>query len=141
MADLFNLKRFVEAQESVYRDVVSELRQGQKNTHWMWFIFPQIAGLGVSSISIFYAISSASEAEAYLLHPILGQRLKECTNLVLDTRSKSAKEIFGSLDDLKFRSCMTLFAKVSNEKLFLSALGKFFDGKFDLQTLRHLDRK
>ena len=111
--DPYNLERFVSAQEPIYRQVLSELRSGMKTSHWMWFIFPQIRGLGRSPVSIEYAISSREEAAAYLQHRVLGPRLKECTRLVLHVTGRSAEEIFGSPDDMKFRSSMTLFAQAS----------------------------
>jgi len=111
--DPFNLNRFIEAQNLVYDAVLSELRQGKKRTHWMWFIFPQAAGLGRSSTSRRYAINSLGEARSYLKHPILGKRLVECTELLLGIEGKTAHDIFGFPDDLKLRSCMTLFAGVS----------------------------
>src|SRR3954451_24186606 len=111
----YNLERFVSAQQAIYPQVVSELRAGKKTSHWMWFIFPQIRGLGRSPISLEYAISSREEARAYLQHPILGPRLKECTRLVLGLQGRAVEDIFGSPDDMKFRSSMTLFAPVSPE--------------------------
>src|SRR6516225_2404411 len=114
-SDPFNLERFLLAQDRVYQHVLSELRAGEKISHWMWFIFPQIRGLGRSPVSIEFAISGREEALAYLQHPVLGPRLKDCTQLVLLVEGPSALEIFGSPDDIKFRSCMTLFAEVSPE--------------------------
>jgi uncharacterized protein (DUF1810 family) len=136
--DPFNLERFVLAQDSVYQDVVSELRAGTKMSHWMWFIFPQIRGLGRSPVSAEYAISGRKEAQAYLQHAILGARLKECTNVVLHVEGRSATEIFGSPDDMKFRSCMTLFSQVSDDDLFTKALQKYFAGVPDPLTLDRL---
>ena len=112
-ADPLHLERFVLAQSPVYQDVLRELKAGMKMSHWMWFIFPQIRGLGRSPVSIEYAISSHEEASAYLKHPILGPRLRECTSLVLLVEGRSIEEIFGSPDDMKFRSSMTLYAHVS----------------------------
>src|SRR5689334_21514866 len=109
-ADPFNLRRFVQAQEPVYSSVLSELQSGRKRTHWMWFIFPQIAGLGYSATSKHYAIQSRAEAQHYLDHPTLGQRLLECSKTVLGITGRSAHDIFGAPDDMKLRSCMTLFA-------------------------------
>jgi uncharacterized protein (DUF1810 family) len=137
-ADPFHLERFVIAQERVYPRVLSELEAGEKMSHWMWFIFPQIRGLGRSSISIEYAISSRAEARAYLQHPVLGPRLKECTGLVLRVEGRSAFEIFDTPDDTKFRSCMTLFAQISNDDVFQRALDKYFDGVPDRLTLDRL---
>ena len=137
--DQYNLERFVSAQHSTYAEVVSELRAGMKTSHWMWFIFPQIRGLGRSPVSIEYAISSREEAAAYLQHPVLGPRLKECTQLVLDVENRSAEEIFGSPDDMKFRSSMTLFAQVSaDDDIFNRALRQYFGGVPDQLTLDRL---
>jgi uncharacterized protein (DUF1810 family) len=133
--DPFNLKRFVEAQASVYDQVCSELKAGVKRTHWMWFIFPQIAGLGYSSMAARYAISSLEEAKAYLEHPVLGARLVECTELVNRIPGHRIHDIFGSPDDLKFRSSMTLFAKAAPENpTFKHAIEKYFAGKYDHRT-------
>ena len=133
------LERFVSAQSRIYPQVVSELRSGIKTSHWMWFIFPQIRGLGRSPFSIQYAISSCEEAAAYLQHPVLGPRLKECTRLVLDVGGRSAEEIFGSPDDMKFRSSMTLFARVSpDDDIFARALQQYFAGAPDQLTLDRL---
>jgi uncharacterized protein (DUF1810 family) len=136
--DPHNLVRFVMAQDRVFKRVLSELQAGTKMSHWMWFIFPQIRGLGRSPISIEYAISSREEARAYLQHPILGPRLKECTRLVLQIDGRSALEIFGEPDDLKFQSSITLFAQVSSEDIFQRALDKYFDGVPDRLTLDRL---
>jgi len=137
--DPFRLERFVVAQVRVYSHVLSELRVGEKTSHWMWFIFPQIRGLGRSPISIEYAISSRDEARAYLQHPLLGPRLKECTQLVLQVEGRSAFEIFNEPDDMKFRSCMTLFTQVSNDDdIFQRALDKYFNGQPDQLTLNRL---
>ena len=135
----FNLQRFVDAQTDYYDRAVSELRAGMKRSHWMWFIFPQIAGLGRSSTASYYAISSLKEAEAYLAHPVLGARLRECTLIVNKIEGRSVDEIFGYPDDLKFRSSMTLFAKASaDNQIFLDALKKYFDGEMDELTLQRL---
>jgi len=137
--DPFHLERFVLAQERVYSHVLSELRAGEKMSHWMWFIFPQIRGLGRSPISIEYAIHSRDEAQAYWQHPVLGPRLKECTHLVLLVEGRSAFEIFDEPDDMKFRSCMTLFTQVSSDDdIFERALDKYFDGVPDRLTLERL---
>jgi len=139
MDDPFNLRRFVEAQDLVYRSVISELRAGVKQSHWMWFVFPQIAGLGHSAMADKYAIASLDEAKAYLAHPLLGARLKECTELVLAVTGKTARQILGSPDDMKFRSSMTLFAQAApNEPLFRDALKKYFDSKDDAATLERI---
>ena len=137
--DPYNLERFLLAQERVFDRVVSELRAGMKTSHWMWFIFPQIRGLGRSPISVEYAISSRDEARAYLQHPLLGPRLKECTRLVLEVQGRSVEDIFGLPDDMKFRSCMTLFARVSpDDDTFERALQKYFAGIPDQLTLDRL---
>ena len=112
-ADTFNLQRFVDAQNGIYQQVCAELRRGQKESHWMWFVFPQIQGLGHSSMSQKYAISSRQEAKAYLNHPLLGQRLRECTGIVNHIEGSSIGEIFGYPDDLKFHSSVTLFSEVA----------------------------
>ena len=139
MNESFNLARFLKAQEPLYQRVLSELRRGRKSSHWMWFIFPQIQGLGRSDIAQRYSISGLEEAKAYLLHPILGPRLRECTELVIAIDGRSAEEIFDSPDDLKFRSSMTLFAHATAENaIFIAALQKYFDGEFDPLTLRRL---
>jgi uncharacterized protein (DUF1810 family) len=138
MDTLSGLQRFVLAQDPVYATVLAELRAGSKRTHWMWFIFPQITGLGHSSMAQHYAIASIYEAQAYLEHPVLGPRLRTCTQAVLDLEGRSADQIFGSPDNLKFRSSMTLFAQAASEPLFAAALAKYFAGKPDEQTLKLL---
>lgn len=135
MSDPFDLTRFVDAQETVYGNVVAELSRGRKQSHWMWFIFPQIAGLGFSAMAQRYAIGSREEAIAYLAQPTLGPRLLECTRLVLAIEGKSIHDIFGSPDDVKFRSSMTLFGAVSNDAIFDAAIAKYFSGDKDLATL------
>ena len=135
----YDLQRFVDAQNSVYGRVCAELRNGRKQSHWMWFIFPQIAGLGRSAMAQRYAISSLDEAKAYLNHPILGSRLRECTRLVLTVEGRSAYEILGSPDDMKFHSCLTLFAQAAPEDpIFRDALAKYFAGAEDSLTLAKL---
>lgn len=136
MTDDYNLHRFLIAQAPVYDTVLAELRAGRKSSHWIWFIFPQIIGLGHSSMAQQFAIGSLDEAKAYLQHPVLGQRLRECTQLVLNVEGRSADEIFGYPDNLKFRSCMTLFMSATiDNNLFKNALLKYFDGKPDQLTL------
>jgi uncharacterized protein (DUF1810 family) len=135
MTDPFDLKRFVDAQSPVYKRVVAELRQGRKQSHWMWFIFPQLAGLGHSAMAQRFAIASIEEAAAYLAHGILGPRLRECTALVNAVEGRRITEILGSPDDLKFCSSMTLFGAVSGETEFASAIAKFYGGKQDRRTL------
>lgn len=137
--DPYNLRRFLDAQSETLDAVCSELRAGQKQTHWMWFIFPQITGLGQSEMAIRYAISSRHEAEAYLSHTVLGPRLCRCTQLVIDVKGRSIGQIFEYPDDLKFRSCMTLFADItSKNQVFTQALRKYFEGKLDKMTLDRL---
>jgi uncharacterized protein (DUF1810 family) len=136
--DPYNLERFVLAQDPVYRRVISELQAGTKMSHWMWFIFPQIRGLGRSPVAVEYAISGRDEARAYLQHAILGPRLKECTQLVLQVEGRSATEIFGSPDDMKFRSCITLFNQVSDDDIFAKTLQKYFADVPDQLTLDRL---
>jgi uncharacterized protein (DUF1810 family) len=136
MTDSYNLNRFLSAQAPTYDTVLAELRAGRKSSHWIWFIFPQIAGLGRSGMAQQFAITSLNEAKAYLHHPVLGSRLRECTQLVLDVEGRSAEEIFGYPDYLKFRSCMTLFMTAATDNaLFKSALLKYFDGQPDQLTL------
>ena len=132
------LQPFIDAQDSVYEQALAELKAGAKRSHWMWFIFPQIAGLGHSAMAQRYAIGDIEEARAYLAHPLLGGRLRECTQAALDVSGKSAHDIFGSPDDLKFRSSLTLFDKVSPNDVFQSALKKYFDGKNDPLTISKL---
>jgi uncharacterized protein (DUF1810 family) len=141
MKDRFELKRFVAAQSGVYETARDELRGGRKQSHWMWFVFPQIQGLGLSQMSRTYAITSLDEAAAYLAHPVLGPRLRECTGLVLAIDGRSIDQIFGSIDAQKFRSSMTLFATaVPEEPLFRAALKKFCEGILDDKTLTLLRR-
>ena len=136
MDDPFNLQRFVDAQDKVYDRILSELRRGSKDGHWMWFVFPQIKGLGSSWMSQMYAISSRAEAEAYLAHPVLGPRLSECTGLVNAVEGRSIEQIFGAIDALKFRSSMTLFHEAGDTGgVFSAALNKYFGGSRDALTL------
>lgn len=135
------LGRFLEAQEPCYADVLAELRRGRKTTHWMWFIFPQVAGLGSSAISQRFAIGSLDEARAYLAHPVLGARLRECADLLLGTGERSAEEILGRIDAMKLRSCMTLFARAApDERVFRDVLDRYFDGVEDAATTALLAR-
>jgi uncharacterized protein (DUF1810 family) len=139
MEDPYDLQRFVDAQAPVYERVRDELRQGQKQSHWMWFVFPQIEGLGSSPMAREFAISSRAEAEAYLNHPILGPRLHECTQLVTNVQDRSVDEILGYPDDIKFRSSLTLFASVTaDNQVFIDALNKFYGGDMDRATLDRL---
>ena len=144
MTDHFDLNRFVQAQNTVFRDVQGELARGRKQSHWMWFIFPQVAGLGFSAMSQRYAIGSRAEAEAYLAHPVLGPRLIACTGLVLAVEGRTINAILGAPDDAKFRSSMTLFDAVSDAPIFGDALARYFAGERDgatLEILAALDRK
>ena len=135
----YDLQRFVEAQNPVISQVKQELSAGEKRTHWMWYVFPQVAGLGSSRRAQRYAISSREEAEAYLEHPILGPRLRECTEIVNGVEGRSANDIFGSPDDLKFRSSMTLFDAVADDSTpFRTALEQYFDNDPDQKTLEFL---
>jgi uncharacterized protein (DUF1810 family) len=135
----FNLERFVDAQRSVYSTALAELRAGRKRSHWMWFIFPQIAGLGRSDMARRYAIASSDEAAAYLAHPLLGARLRECAAAVLMHDDLDVDTIFGDPDNLKFHSSMTLFADVApDQAVFQDCLDRFFDGQMDAATLARL---
>jgi uncharacterized protein (DUF1810 family) len=137
--DPYDLQRFVEAQSGCFEEVCNELRGGRKKSHWMWFIFPQLQGLGSSPMAVRYAISSKQEAQAYLENGILGPRLRQCTELVLRVEGRSVWQIFGSPDDLKFRSSMTLFANVGAENsVFQDALRKYFAGQPDPLTIGRL---
>ncbi len=139
MTDPFDLQRFVDAQAPVYPRVLAELRRGEKQSHWMWFIFPQLSGLGFSPMAQRYAITSRDEARAYLAHGMLGPRLRECTALVNAVEGRTIRQVLGSPDDLKFRSSMTLFAAVSPEPEFAKAIAKFYGGAPDRKTLELLD--
>lgn len=135
----FDLQRFVDAQASIYAQVRSELEAGQKRTHWMWFIFPQIQGLGSSSMAQQFAISGLTEASAYLAHPVLGPRLRQCTDLVNAVEKRSVGQIFGYPDDLKFHSSISLFARATEDNgVFTTALERYFLGKLDPATLDRL---
>ena len=139
MGDRYNLQRFVDAQQHVYASVLAELKQGRKRGHWIWFIFPQLKGLGHSPNSEFYGIVSLQEAVAYLQHPVLGPRLTECTQLVNTVEGRSVEDIFGKIDTMKFRSCMTLFARAAPEnQIFRHALQKYFAGELDPLTINTL---
>lgn len=143
MDDPFQLKRFVDAQELVFNTALAELRAGRKQTHWIWFIFPQLRALGRSATAEFYGITSLDEARAYLQHPLLADRLARATDAVLVHHDRSAHDIFGSPDDLKFRSSMTLFNVASNYEnaRFQVALERYYDGKPDTRTLELLARQ
>src|ERR1700758_1401235 len=138
-SDPFDLKRFVEAQAPVYRSVVDELRGGRKRGHWMWFVFPQLRGLGSSPMAARYGISSLDEARAYLAHAVLGPRLRECTRLVNEIQGRSIDEIFGSPDDLKLCSSMTLFARATDDNEdFVALLDRYYFGQEDRLTVTRL---
>jgi uncharacterized protein (DUF1810 family) len=138
-ADPFDLNRFVRAQETSYRQALSELERGRKQSHWMWFIFPQLDGLGSSPMSRLYAIKSEDEARAYLEHPVLGPRLSQCAEAILAVDGQSATAILGSPDDVKLKSCATLFARVSAAaSVFEKILDKFYGGERDGATLQLL---
>ena len=138
-SDLFDLARFVAAQDSVFELACDELRAGSKQSHWMWFIFPQLRGLGHSATAHRFGISSLEEARAFLAHPVLGPRLRECTRLANEIQGRSASQIFGSPDDLKFRSSMTLFAEAAaDNEVFTEALRKYFADEPDRLTLQLL---
>jgi uncharacterized protein (DUF1810 family) len=140
MENHYDLKRFLDAQAPVIDCVLAELRAGEKRSHWMWFIFPQIRGLGHSAMAERYAIASRPEAADYLALPVLGERLRQCTQLVLNVEGRSVSEIFGYPDDLKFHSSMTLFATVAPAgSVFQQALEKYFSGKHDQATLKFLE--
>ena len=137
--DRYDLKRFMKAQDGVYDRACAELRMGRKSSHWMWFIFPQIRGLGASEMSVRFAISSLDEARAYLAHEVLGQRLREGTVIVAALAGKTAEQIFGYPDDLKFHSSMTLFARAAEkESIFEIVLGQYFAGRMDAETLKRI---
>lgn len=135
----WDLSRFLEAQSGIYETALDELRSGRKESHWMWFVFPQLAGLGASEMARRYAISSLAEAKAYLAHPVLGDRLRECTRAVLDS-GENVSTIFPYPDDLKFRSCATLFAVASEgREPFAEGLRRLFQGRADHETLKLLE--
>ena len=137
-SDPYDLDRFVRAQAMDYDQALSELREGRKRSHWMWYVFPQMAGLGLSPMSRQYSIKSAAEARAYLDHPVLGPRLRECATVVYDIPGRSAFEIFGAPDDMKLRSSATLFASVSGGGIFEQLIQKYFEGQHDEKTLQTL---
>ena len=141
-ADRYNLTRFVDAQEEVFDNVLAELKRGRKDGHWIWFIFPQLKGLGRSSTSEFYGITSLDEASAYLQHPVLGARLLQCTELVIAIQGSDPEDIFGDVDAMKFRSCMTLFAAADpGNPVFSRALEKYFAGEGDPLTRSYLGKQ
>jgi len=135
-----DLKRFLDAQANDFERALAEIRRGRKQSHWMWYIFPQIAGLGSSETSRFYAIKTLAEAELYLAHPVLGARLVRISEALLEIEGKTANQIFGSPDDMKLKSSMTLFGALKNTSpIFQSVLDKYFNGKKDLRTLQLID--
>ena len=139
IGDPYDLQRFVDAQLGVYARAEAELRAGRKESHWMWYIFPQIKGLGQSAMAQKYALSSVAEATEYLNHPELGKRLRECTQLVTAIDGRSIEDIFGYPDHLKFHSSMTLFAHATNDhQVFMDALRKYYRSEFDHQTIERL---
>ena len=141
MNDRHNLKRFVDAQHNDYNIALAEIKNGRKRSHWMWYIFPQIGGLGFSETSRFYGIKNKDEALAFLHHPVLGERLINICNALLSLPQNDAHNIFGSPDDLKLKSCMTLFASLQANPVFDNVLQKFFGGKRDDNTLRILQQQ
>jgi uncharacterized protein (DUF1810 family) len=140
--DRFDLDRFTSAQEDVYETVLDELRAGEKRTHWIWFIFPQLDGLGRSPASKYYAIKSLEEAREYLRHPLLGKRLSECAETLLAVEGRSVSQILGDPDDLKLRSCATLFAEMAgdSDSVFVRILDRYFGGEPDQRTLEIIER-
>lgn len=139
MSDNFNLDRFVSAQADTFDGALAEIRRGQKRGHWMWFIFPQIAGLGRSPPAILYAIESLAEARAYLAHPVLGARLRASVSALQDLVGTTAEAVFGPVDAMKMRSSLTLFAFAGGERLFAAAMDRWFDGRADPATLTLLE--
>ena len=139
MAARFDLERFVDAQHGTYDGALAEMRRGAKRSHWMWFIFPQIVGLGQSAMAQRFAIGSIAEARAYLAHPVLGPRYRECVAALQDLTSTTAKAVFGTIDAIKLRSSLTLFAEASGAPLFDAAIGRWFGGEKDEASLRIID--
>lgn len=136
-----NLNRFLQQQDADYPAALAEIRRGRKESHWMWYIFPQLRGLGQSTVAWYYGIADLGEARDYLAHPVLGPRLREITRAALESGETNAVRLFGRPDNMKFRSCMTLFAQVSGDDLFDRALERFFDGQPDRMTLQLLQQK
>ncbi|URW77098.1 DUF1810 domain-containing protein [Sphingomonas donggukensis] len=141
MTDRYDLERYVAAQENDYRAALAEIGRGAKRSHWMWYIFPQLAGLGSSAMSRRYAIHSLDEAHAYLAHPALGPRLRECVSALQDLTGTTAEEVFGAIDATKLRSSLTLFLEAGGEPLFRAALDRWFSGQLDEATLDRLYRR
>lgn len=138
MAD-YQLQRFLDAQQGKYEQALAEVRNGRKSSHWIWYIFPQLKGLGMSYNSQYYGISGRIEAEAYLAHPVLGKRLREITSAFLRLTDKTAQDVFGSLDAMKVLSCMTLFAEVASDNLFQQVIDRYYQGKPDGNTKKILE--
>lgn len=136
-----NLNRFLQQQDADYPTALAQVRSGRKESHWMWYIFPQLRGLGQSTVAWYYGIADLGEARDYLAHPVLGPRLREITRAALESGETNAALLFGRPDNMKFRSCMTLFAQVSGDDLFDRALERFFDGQPDRMTLQLLQKK
>ncbi|CDA82828.1 putative uncharacterized protein [Bacteroides sp. CAG:754] len=136
----YNLQRFLDAQQGDYERALTEVRNGRKYSHWIWYIFPQLKGLGMSYNSQYYGISGKEEAEAYLAHPILGKRLREITSAFLQLKGKTAQDVFGALDAMKVLSCMTLFNEVAPDDLFQQVIDRYYQGKTDEMTKRMLDK-
>jgi uncharacterized protein (DUF1810 family) len=139
MAQEFDLDRFITAQAGIFDQALVELMAGAKRSHWMWFVFPQMRGLGISSMAQKYGIVSLDEAKAYLEHPVLGERLRRCTEAVLQVQGRMLNQIFGSPDDMKFRSSMTLFAKAGGNRPYTDALDRYCGGEMDRRTLELLE--
>lgn len=135
----YNLQRFLDAQQGDYEQALAEVRNGRKYSHWIWYVFPQLKGLGMSYNSQYYGISGKEEAEAYLEHPVLGKRLREITSAFLQLTDKTAQEVFGSLDAMKVLSCMTLFAEVASDDLFQQVIIRYYQGKPDEITRKLLE--
>ncbi|KKC23804.1 DUF1810 domain-containing protein [Sphingomonas sp. SRS2] len=140
MSSSFDLERFVTAQDPVFDTALAEIRRGQKRSHWMWFVFPQLAGLGRSAMAQHYAIASIEEARAYLDHRLLGERLRSCVEALQDLDGGTAETVFGEIDALKLRSSLTLFAAAGGGRLFEAALDRWFDGRHDEATRALLER-
>ncbi|HEX5239274.1 MAG TPA: DUF1810 domain-containing protein [Sphingomicrobium sp.] len=142
MNDPYNLQRFVDAQDGIFEQALAELRRGRKESHWMWFIFPQLAGLGRSSTARYYALASIDEAGAYLAHPLLGPRLRECAEAILPwSEHVAAEDLLGPIDALKLKSSLTLFDRVEPDRLFRAGLERFFAGERDERTLALLNEQ
>ena len=141
MTDTFDLNRFIQAQDSAYPYALKELKEGCKRSHWMWYIFPQLSGLGHSRMSNYYGISGIDEAKAYIENPILNHRLREVCEAILGLETDDAREIFGGIDSLKLKSSMTLFDLASPDDVFATVLNKFFEGKRDVRTLTFFNKK